>query len=215
MTKLTGTALALLLMTGAANAQGAAYEPLPVGTLLLAEATDDAPDTPRTERLDMVFANGADFIILGNTEAVASGARGAFLVEFSGVHLMSCDEDMPTAAERAALQSLWPLEAGKEARTSDDPNKAFVYAVQSEAQLAVEGRESGTVRKVDVRYPGETAPSETLFVAPEMGTSVGVFFSAFGMSQTEAVYFPDADDPADIPPLTRAKLFNCADLIEP
>ena len=207
---LAGLTACLAGLGHAQDEQG--YQPLPVGTQIIAPSDGESETTER-DRTEIVYANGADFILVGTADALDWGNNNAFFVEFSGVHIVGCDEDMPDAAGRAQLAALWPLAEGKTALAGSDADSAFAFRVTGETELTVRGRESTTVRKVDIFYPGAPEASETGFLAPDLGTMLGVYFEGYGMTQVEAVLrpAPGMERAYDVP---ASRLGKCASLFE-
>ncbi len=122
---------ALLLATVAslfpsALAETDAALPLGVGSTLYWHSHFDGSNDTYVEKL---IAEGSDFQIYLATNEFSEGGPSDYFALFSGIDFRSCDEDMPTPEERAAVAAMWPLETGKSANifvTSDNPAKVEV-----------------------------------------------------------------------------------------
>ena len=117
---LLAAAVAFVSFPSALAEQDAAL-PLGPGSVLYWSSHYDGSNDRYAEK---VIAEGADFkIYLNDIEELGDGPANYFAL-FSGIDYRLCDAEMPTAEEREAIATLWPLETGKTAAifaTGDNP----------------------------------------------------------------------------------------------
>lgn len=85
------------------------YLPPQVGTMVTwSFGTEDERET----RISEVVATGSDFAIYLSDLRMDDKQPSSYFVEFSGIHIASCADDLPTADQRARLAETWPLTTG-------------------------------------------------------------------------------------------------------
>lgn len=88
-----------------------AYKPPAVGTLFTYNAvyTDG---TPSDEIRQLIVETGEDYAVYANLDSEVGVNVSDFFVEYSGLYWSVCDSPQPSAAERKAIRSLWPIKEG-------------------------------------------------------------------------------------------------------
>jgi len=108
-------------------AADAEFEPPLVGTQVTWQ--EPAIDEGRETRVSQVVAKGHDFAIYLYDISYDVEKPSSYFAEFSGIHVSSCVDEMPTAVEREKLRNLWPLEPGKSLQIGDPDTISTTYEV--------------------------------------------------------------------------------------
>ena len=98
------------------------YSPPPVGTMV---TWSFGNETDRETRLSEVVATGSDFAIFLSDLRLSSESAASYIVEFSGIHVTSCVEEMPSELEREHLSKAWPLKSGDLLEIGDDQSAIY------------------------------------------------------------------------------------------
>ena len=93
------------------------YSPPPVGTMVTWSFGNSAD---RETRISEVVAVGDDFVIYLSDLRLSEDNPSSYLVEFSGIHVISCAGAMPGKKTREALASIWPLQPGGTVEVADE-----------------------------------------------------------------------------------------------
>lgn len=127
-------ALWLFVPLGIAAAD-AGFEPPLVGTQITWQEPgfDEGTET----RVSQVVAKGPDFAIYLYDISYDVAKPASYFAEFSGIHVSSCLDVMPTAAEREDLKKLWPLEPGTSLQVGNDNTLRTTYEVGDRTLHAV------------------------------------------------------------------------------
>ena len=136
MNRVIKSALLALAVTGAAQAQSD-FTPPPIGTMV---TWSFGSENERSTRLSEVVANGSDFAIFLSDLRLDADTAASYVVEFSGIHVTSCAQDMPSEAERLALLQAWPLKSGQTIRVAHGQAATYeIGKLTSHTLNAIEG----------------------------------------------------------------------------
>lgn len=194
---------AALALTAPAAAQ-AGYMPPERGSVY-ATATVDPTGSFAYDTL--IVAVGEDFVISRDVDAEIDDPT-AYYVEFSGFFLLGCDEELPDAANRSAMQALWPLTAGEGADLTFAPGARV--RILAERDGALPDGTSAPGYAVTVRYGGEDSFDENLLLLDGLSMPVLVTSPGASVSTLTAIVPPDPQQKVSLP--GDSTLQNCASL---
>lgn len=160
MGRIFASFLVLMLgQTGIAYGQDG-YAPPPVGTQIT--WSERGTDGNSQTRVSKVIANGDDFAIYlfdlnwDETEPVS------YFAEFSGLHIVPCLAEMPSADERAQLSGLWPFETGRDLQIGED--QPVTYSVGGEAEHVIASSEEVRPAQIVTSTEGTVEIDTTLSI---------------------------------------------------
>lgn len=81
---------------------------------------------------ELLVAQGDDFAIYKTVSEYEAGDASDYFALFSGIDFHSCDMDMPDAARRQSVASLWPLEEGKSVEITLPDNATVAVGAPTE-----------------------------------------------------------------------------------
>ena len=195
---------ALFLGSGAAQAAPDLAFPLGAGSDLYWTSAYEGGSDRFTERL---MAENGDVQIFRTDTEYSEGAPSDYFALFSGIYYTTCDLDMPTSEERAALEGLWPLTPGSLVEIKSGDGAKIEVGEPTDYYLMGKRRPAHVVTGT---YFGEEESSETLIVLDDVKLTVSIKWQDDGKDSVMLVTKPDAV--ASTYPNTDL-IGNCADLL--
>lgn len=165
--------------------------------------------------MNIAVARGPDYTIFFDPEWAEYAMEGedvsaAYGVEFSGAVYFTCDEDMPSAADREAMASLKDMEKGDVVVL---PDLGLQIDVGKESQSNINGLGDITLRDYNIHWNEEEgAETEYVSVAEEFDFTVKVTWSEGPPSVVAGVSLTEAAKPLSL--RHASSLGTCATLIE-
>ncbi|WP_084398850.1 hypothetical protein [Henriciella aquimarina] len=163
------------------------FRPPAPGTLVTWSYTFD---NDKFIRVSEVVASGEDFVIYDPNIRISTGNASEYLVEFSGIHVQTCDEPLPADDDRAALKAMWPFVRGASATVKTGHASVYKVGEQQSFDLISTTPEAGDVWAVEGRY-GSIALD--LKVSPALGMPVEVAWRSGGSGHVLEVAEPQGD----------------------
>jgi hypothetical protein len=195
------------LFPGSGAAQAAPDLSFPLGTgsdLYWTSAYEGGSDRFK-ERL---IAENGDVQIFRTDNEFSEGAPSDYFALFSGIYYATCDLEMPTAEERAALEGLWPLTPGNQVEIKSGDGAKIEVGEPTEFFLMGKSRPAHIVTG---KYFGEEESSETLIVLNDVRLTVGINWQDDGKDSVTLVTKPDAVASTNA---NTDLIGNCADLLK-
>ena len=124
------------------------YSPPPIGTMV---TWSFGNESDRETRISEVVATGEDFVIYLSDLRLDAESAASYIVEFSGLHVVSCTADMPGENERQRLASAWPLTPGNTVELEGDANATYTIGQQTRHTLNA-GDGPMDVRQIKASY---------------------------------------------------------------
>lgn len=146
-------------------------------------------------RETLVF-QGEDFVLFKTNGDWGAGDETDYFALFSGIYYNTCDLEMPTTEERAALAALWPLTEGNKLEITTDQGTAFEVGAPIDYYLMGKAHSAHTIT---VAYKGEEPSGETIIVLDDLPVTVAVDWEEGGRDSVTLVTKPKsvASTPVD------------------
>lgn len=110
---------------------------------------------------ERILVQGDGFELYETHDQYASGEPSDYYALFSGIYYTGCDEDMPTAEERALVKTLYPLAVGKSVEIgATNPTKIEIEAA---TEIFLMGQ-TWPAHKIKIEYQGDDPSEETVIV---------------------------------------------------
>lgn len=184
---------AFLLGSGAAHAVPDQSPSMgPGSSIYWTSASDGNADRFR----DTLLVQGEDFALFKTESDWGAGDETDYYALFSGIYYNTCDLEMPTDEERAALAGLWPLTEGNKVEITSDTGATFEVGSQAEFFLMGKMR---AAHQVQGAYFGDDPSEETIYVLDDLPLTVAVHWPEGGRDSVTLVTKPKsvASTPVD------------------
>ena len=195
-----------VLMCGACTAGAAPTSPIPFGpgsTIHWVSASDGNSD----RFYERMIAEQGDLQIFQTVSDWPAGDASDFFALFSGVYFVSCDQDMPSAEERAKIAALWPLTEGAVVDVSTGDGATF--EVKTPLEFFLMGKWF-PAHVVGGKYHGDEESEEDLVILDDVPITVRIDWEDGGRDTATLITRP----PAVAAPLEDSGLIgNCATLL--
>lgn len=156
---------------------------------------------------EQLIAENGDVQIFRTDNEYSEGEPSDYFALFSGIYYTTCDLDMPTAEERAAVKALWPLTSGGVAEIKTGDGAKIEIGAPTEYYLMGRSRPAHFVTGT---YYGEEESSETLIVLDDVKLTVSIKWQDEGKDSAMLVTKPNAVAST----MANTDLIgNCADLL--
>lgn len=207
MVRTWGLCTAFVLATGAAHAAPDAEVSVGPGSVIYWASLYDGNSDRYHEEL---MVDLGDAHIYASDEAYRNGDASDYHALFSGIYFATCDTQMPTPAERAALAALWPLSEGARIEITSGGGASFTVGAPTTAFLMGRDHSAHIVSGI---YPGdaeEEETTETLVVLDRAPLTASVDWQGEGREKMLLVTRPRPDR---VEPIDTDLIGNCAQLL--
>lgn len=156
---------------------------------------------------ETLLAQGEDFALFKTESEWAAGDEADYFALFSGIYYNTCDLEMPTAEERAALAGLWPLTEGGAVELSSDQGAIVEVGSQTEYYLMGQMRDA---HSISLAYLGDDPSEETIFVLDALPLTVAIHWQDGSQDSATLVTRPRS---VASTPVDTDLIGNCASLL--
>jgi len=200
-------ALAVLaVFSGFGSAAAAPVDLIPMGPgskLFWVSAYDGGTD----RFYETLIAQGDDFQIFRNDGEWSEGGVADHFAVFSGLHVTSCDSDMPSLEDRQKLAEFWPLQPGE--TVTIDSDDGAEYKVGDAREFFLMGK-SWPAHSVSGTYFGDEPSEDSLIILADMALTVSIRWEDLGLD-TATLITPSTSVAST--PIDTDLIGNCASLL--
>lgn len=156
---------------------------------------------------EQVLAQGDGFKLYKMHDDYLIGEPSDYYALFSGIFYAGCDQELPTAEERARIKELYPLETGKSVEIGSPD--LIKIEVEAATEMFLMGQ-TWPAHKIKIDYQGEDASQENITVLDQVPLTVRVDWEEDSQDTLVLVTSPTPQSPA---PLDPDLIANCASLL--